>query len=210
MKKYLFPLFLVSMLALAACATNPVLPGAQATYTPLPTQTAYPTQAALVNPTAVVQPTPTSVVVAPTNAPAPSSQVLTCSDGRQVSIPLNGQLFKATGGDDYSVVYDPSQSGAADLPAKGWWWQPCLPGPNRQAHEAAIILQQGNYRFIGPECQAWLNTDGNHPFEQGQLLVDRANNPNLAVPATTGYAPEAWVFVRCRASDASGFSFALK
>lgn len=152
------------------------------------------------------------VSVAPT-AGAPSggsTTTLTCSDGSTVQIPLNGLLFKATGGDDYNVVYDPSQSGAADLPPKGWWWQPCLPGPNRQAHEVAITLQQGNYRFVGPECQAWLNTDGNKPFDQGTLLVNRANNPNLTVPATKSHEPEAWIFVRCRASDASGFSFALK
>lgn len=153
----------------------------------------------------------TSIDAAAPAAPANSGKSLTCSDGRVIPVPVNGQLFPANDGKvDYSVIYDPSQSGAADLKPLGWWYQPCLPGVNKDAHSVPIILQAGYYRFIGPECAVYLNTDGNHPNEQGTILVNRANNPSLSVPNTTGHGTEAWVYVTCRASDASGFSFALK
>lgn len=143
---------------------------------------------------------------------------LTCPGGWNVEVPENGQLFPATvwvnnvaqSSDAYSVVYDPDQSGSMDLPAKGWWYQACLPGENRQAHEVALTVVPGEYRFIGPECRVYLNQDGNHPFDQGQLLVNRQNIQRLTIPATTGAENESWLFVRCNGGDASGFSFAKR
>lgn len=168
--------------------------------------------APVVQPTAtLVAPTATSVpTVQPTVAAA---RIVTC-DAKSVPVPINGQVFEATVAGTknhcYDMVYDPSQSGAADLPAKGWWYQPLLPGPSREAHEVAITLQQGTYRFVGPECTVWLNYDGNHPFDQGKLLVERQNIDKLVVDATQNHGTESWIFARCKASDASGFSFALR
>lgn len=133
------------------------------------------------------------------STPAPAAQKVT------FEATVNGQHDNA-----YDVVYDPDQSGAADLPAKGWWYQPNLPGPHKQAHEVALTLQAGTYRYVGPECVVYHNWDGTHPFDQGKVLINRQNVEDLVVPATSGHGNEAWVFVRCGASDASGFSFALK
>lgn len=180
-RKYVLPVFLATVLLVAACDAqgnpNPAQPG--------------------------------SVGVATNEA----QQAFVC-DGREVLVPINGQVFPFNVGGindpNYYVVYDPSQSGAADLPPKGWWYQPCLPGPHRDAHEGAIILQAGTYRYVGPECTVWHNWDGNHPFDQGRILVNRQNVEFLRVPSTAGHGTEAWVFVRCQKSDASGFSFTLR
>jgi hypothetical protein len=175
------------------------------TTTPLPTQppTALPPTS---QPTLVP---PTQVVSTPQNASVQSA-IVSCSDGRTLTVPFSGQVFKATvngvnGDNDYVVIYDPSQSGASDIPANGWWYQPCLPA-HRVAHEVALTVIPGIYRFIGPECQVWQNTDGNHPFDQGTSLVSRQNVQRLTVPPTKGN--ESWLFVRCQTSDSSGFSFA--
>lgn len=169
-------------------ATRNCTPQAQATALPAVQATALP---------AIVEAAATKI-----------PQVLTCTDGRTIPVPVNGQLFPANDGKvDYSVIYDPLQSGAADLPAKGWWYQPCLPGLHKVAHNVPLTLQAGHYRYIGPECTVYWN-DGNHPNDQGVVLINHANSPDLVVPASSG--TEAWVYVSCAASDASGFSFALK
>ncbi len=111
----------------------------------------------------------------------------------------------------YDVVFDPAQSGSGDLLAKGWWYQPNLPAPkDREAFEVAIILQPGTYRFLGPQCRAWFNNDGQHPFDQGNLVINKQNVENFNAAATAGHGTESWVFIRCDAGEASGFSFARK
>ncbi len=161
--------------------------------------------------------TPNVVVVTATPEPTtpnvaePTRQV-TCSNGRVVPVLNGGQVFYATvngvnGHNDYLVVYDPLQSGYSDLQPNGWWYQPCLPFPGREAHEVALTLHPGHYRFVGPECMVFHNYDGKHPFDTGTLLVDRANILSLRVEETLGKG-ESWIFVRCNRGDASGFSFA--
>jgi len=108
----------------------------------------------------------------------------------------------------YDVFYDPSQGGSSDHPAYGWYYQKDLPSSSsREPHEVAIILQApAKYRFTGPECQVWGNFDANHPFDQGELLLDRENK-EIFVQPTEGKEHEAWIFIRCGGGAASGFSF---
>jgi len=124
--------------------------------------------------------------------------------------PKGGQIFEASvGGHCYDVVYDPLQGGSADHPALGWWHQTQLPaGPSRMTHNVAVTLQApAKYRFTGPECRVWLNTDGNKPWEQGKLIIDRQNMLSIDIPQTIGHKGEAWIAVKCLTSWASGFSF---
>lgn len=149
-----------------------------------------------------------------------SAPVTFTCDGNTIRVPENGQLFEATvwrNGNPvndpcYNVVYDPIQSGVSYLEGRGWWYQPLLPGPEREYHEVSIVLQTGSYKFVGPECKVWVA--GNTTTQTGRngtLLVDRRNVETLTVPATAGApAGESWVFVECRESEASGFSFAKR
>lgn len=154
------------------------------------------------------------LALAPLATPPAAAQgeFLTCSDGRSFQIPENGQIFwsshRVGSVDNYAVVFDPHQGGSNDHPSFGWWWQPCLPsGPDREAHDVAIVLQAGQYRFTGPECRAWLNEDGKSAWEDGKMIVDHENIVSFNVKATQGHEPEAWVAVKCVKSWASGFSF---
>lgn len=153
-----------------------------------------------------------------TTAPAATAEitapeVLNCGGDRgEMTVPANGQIFWSNlrngSVDSYAVVFDPEQGGSSDHKAYGWWYQPCLPsGPERKAHEVAIILQSGKYRFTGPECRVWQNTDGNSPWEQGKLILSRQNVLSMSIAATAGAGTEAWVAIKCVASWASGFSF---
>ncbi len=207
-----------------ALATVTKVAEAKAIDTPVPPTPVPPTSVVLVvtptsQPQVVIQSTPVVIVVTATtvNPPQPPANSqpqsdIVCSDGRHIPIPPGGQAFPATvsgaPNTDYTVVYDPTQSGSSSLPAMGWWYQPCLPS-QRVAHEVAIILRPGTYKFVGPECAAWLNTDGTKPFDQGTPLVSYQNVETLTVPATSG-KNESWVFVRCRGGASSGFSFALR
>lgn len=166
------------------------------------------------NPTQVPgQPTTT-----PANPPAPNpTQPPAVSGSTKLgsrSFPAGSVIFHSNrwssgqpdDSDPYVVIYDPSQSGVVGRNPLGWWYQPLLPSANqRQAHEVALILQPGSYEFTGPSCSAWLNADGNSPFDRGRLIVDHANGV-FDVAATTG-KNESWVFSRCDAGAASGFSF---
>jgi hypothetical protein len=168
----------------------------------------------------VVNPTATPMSATPAPQPTqPAPQTLSCTNGNEIPVPDNGQIFMATTwvnqqpveSSDYAIVFDPNQSGVTYIDAQGWWYQPCLPGPHREYHEVAIVLQAGTYKFVGPECTVWHNPDGNRGGRDGNLLVQRQNVEFLNVAATSG-APdgESWVFVQCQKSDASGFSFALR
>lgn len=192
---------IVLSITLAACG---LLPGQ-----PAPTASANQLRA-----TASAMEAPvTTVSTAPAaTAETTTSQVLDCGESRQTTVPDGGQIFwsnRRTGNTDvYAVVFDPTQGGSADHKAYGWWYQPCLPsGPERQAHEVAIILQSGKYRYTGPECKAWLNTNGDLPWEQGKLIISRQNVLSMIIDATTGHGTEAWVAIKCVTSWASGFSF---
>jgi hypothetical protein len=174
------------------------------------------TQLALLMSTPTNTPTPraTPTANAPTDTPtAPaaeqpaSQQSATTTQATYVIFPAT-VWRKGTAMHDprYDVLFDPFQGGSSDHPPYGWYWQPNLPPPpEREAHEVAIILRApARYRFIGPECQVFWNWDGNHPFQNGRLIVDRQNGEVYITP-TTGN--EAWIFVRCSASWAGGFSF---
>jgi len=162
--------------------------------------------------------TPESTAVTLISAPIGSNVTITCN-GTTLQVPVNGQVFPSTTwvnnqpqhNECYDVVYDPDQSGVSYLPAKGWWYQPLLPGPHREYHEVVLVLQAGTYKFVGPECTAYHNFDTKHDLKDGNILVNRQNVEELVVPKTTG-APkqESWIFVTCQESDASGFSFALR
>lgn len=175
------------------------------TTTPLPTATPVP-------PTPTVMATSTRVL-AESSGSSSSNWITNCSN---LTAPSGGgQIFwsnhrvSGKNNDPYAVVYDPSQGGSGDHPALGWYYQPCLPvGPDRNAHEVAIVLQPGNYRFTGPECRVWHNWDGKHPWEQGTLLINQQNLLSINIPATRGTNPaESWVAIKCSTSAASGFSF---
>lgn len=237
MKKFLFSLIVLAALVLAACGSANVPdvdgtpaagPDLAATVNAQNTQIAQlingqPTEApAQVNPTeAAPQPTEAPATEAASAAPAPSGQTLSCN-GNTLVVPANGQVFSATVWINnqpqhdpcYDLVYDPTQSGVSYLPAKGWWYQPLLPGPHRDYHEVASVLQAGTYKYVGPECTVYQRTDANDEAtagKNGTVLVNRQNVEELVVPKTAN-APgnEAWVFVVCQESDASGFSFALR
>lgn len=175
-------------------------------------------QSPVVFPTATRVAAPAAAPMTTDATPEPTAettttQVLACGEGRgEMTIPAGGQIFWSNHRngsiDPYAVVYDPTQGGSADHKAFGWWYQPCLPaGPDRQAHEVAITLQAGRHRFTGPECRAWLNADGNSPWEDGDLIISRQNVISMAIAATAGQGTEAWIAVKCVASWASGFSF---
>jgi hypothetical protein len=178
----------------------------------MPTATQMPTAM----PTATLQPT-----TAPANAGLTSSNVTIACDGNTLQVPTNGQVFESTTWVNnqpqhnpcYDTVYDPNQSGVNYLPAKGWWYQPLLPGPHKAYFETALVLQAGTYKYVGPECTVYLNTAGNDSTagKNGKVIVNRQNIEKLVVDHTAG-APgtEAWVFVVCNESDAGGFSFALR
>lgn len=179
-------------------------------------------QTVVVKETVVVEKIVENVIATPLPATATPMPVLTEGDGSSwtpncsvLTAPSGGQIFwsnhrvSGKNNDPYAVVYDPKQGGSADHPALGWYYQPCLPAaPDRKAHEVALVLRPGNYRFTGPECRVWHNWDGNHPWEQGTLLINRQNILSINIPGTRGTNPaESWVAVKCTASAASGFSF---
>lgn len=183
-----------------AGSTSQCCKSADQTFTPVP-PTATPVPPA----------TPTNVPTqASTTGTGISSWVANCSN---LQAPPNGQIFwsnlKNGSIDPYAVVYDPAQGGSPNHPALGWWYQPCLPtAQNRVAHDVAITLQPGQYKFTGPECMVWLNIDGKHPWEQGTLLINRQNVLSINILATSGTSPaESWIGVKCATSWASGFSF---
>lgn len=192
----------LSSMIIAGCG---LLPGQQP---PAPTASAANLRA-----TADAMEAPTTSVPAPApTAETTTSQVLACGEGREMTVPDGGQIFwsnhRSGNTDLYAVVYDPGQGGSSDHKPYGWWYQPCLPsGPDREDHEVAIVLQAGAHRFTGPECRAWLNEDGNSPWEQGELIISRQNVLSMTIAATAGHGTEAWVAVKCVASWASGFSF---
>lgn len=179
--------------------TEPASP----TWTPSPTPTNTPTSTP-------VPPTPVSNLVPTAPESSTSGWVASCDN---LTAPQGGQIFWSNHRvglkDPYAVVYDPAQGGSADHPALGWYYQPCLPaGPQRITHQVAIVLQPDRYRFTGPECSVWLNTDKNHPWEQGTLLINRQNMLSINISTTSGTSlAESWVAVKCMASWASGFSF---
>jgi hypothetical protein len=168
----------------------------------------------VVAPAASATSTVPAVPISPTVAvPATTAPAWTL-DCKSLSAPPGGQVYwsnKRNGNTDpYAVVYDPSQGGSADHPALGWWYQPCLPsGPARLAHDVAIVLPPAEYRYTGPECTAYLNSDGKSPWEKGTIIINRQNvQSGLLIKATSGTSPaEAWVGIKCRTSWASGFSF---
>lgn len=200
MNKKLFTLFLITMMIAiftSAC-------GAQL-------------QSPIVFPTATRAAAPAAAPMTTDATPEPTAEttttlVLACGDGRQETIPEGGQIYwsnhRSGNTDVYAVIYDPKQGGSSDHPAYGWWYQPCLPaGPDRIAHEVAMVLNEGSHRFTGPECRVWWNNDGNSPWEQGNLIISRQNVLAMMIEATAGAGTEAWVGIKCVASWASGFSF---
>lgn len=153
-----------------------------------------------------------TVVVTKEVTPIPVSQTLseTCAFTLSVKcFPVGSRMFHSNlwvkGSPDesdlYVVVYDPTQS---------WWYQVLLPkATERISFEVALTLIPGVYEYVGPEAQVWWNFDGEHPFDKGTLIVDRQNfvDKNLLTINATSGTGESWVFVRCRASQAGGFSF---
>lgn len=108
----------------------------------------------------------------------------------------------------YDVTFDESQGGSNDHPAFGWYFQKDLPGSNREAHEVAIILRApASFKFTGPECTVYWNWDNAHPFDKGKVLVTRQNTIVKIEPTQGAKSNESNIFVRCNASQASGFSF---
>ncbi|HCM82124.1 TPA: hypothetical protein DIS60_02060 [Patescibacteria group bacterium] len=234
----MYVLVLVSLVLAACTGTPPQPPSGTQTPTPTQTPTTTPKvevveKTVIVEVTKIIEvtttpipPTATPTVASATNTPLPtwtsvpptvaftaipSPWVVNC--GANLTPPENGQIFwsnfRQGNKDPYAVVFDPRQGGSPDHPALGWWWQPCLPtGPERKAHDVALILQPGNYRFTGPECRVWLNTDGAKPWEQGLLIIDRQNFLSVEISATLGTNPaESWIGVKCAESWATGFSF---
>jgi len=172
--------------------------------------------ATIVGPSGLPNFTPPPVVATPasgtttgnpgSNNPAPQQVVPT---GNKVVFPAtvwrNNVPVKDT---RYDVTYDPAQGGANDHPAYGWYYQPQLPSAaTREAHEVALTLRgPASYRFTGPECQVFQNYDGQHPFDQGKLLIDRQNVLG-GINLSPNNGNEVWLFVKCNAGAASGFSF---
>ena len=141
-------------------------------------------------------------------------QTLRSTDGRELAIPVGGQLFHSnhrqgeSNVDDYAVVFDPSQSGSFAIEPNGWWYQPFLPN-KKQPFDVPIIVPEGKYQLIGPEVKIWHNQDGKHPWEKGNLIAD--HNGIFDIPATDGATNiyESYLAVKQdHASDAGGFSLA--
>lgn len=167
---------------------------------PTPSVVVPTTMPTVVSPTVTPTATPTTTpTMAPTGAMGEVAFTLKGKSFPKGSVVFHSNFWKKGEPDDsdqYVLVYDTQ-----------WYYQPLLPkATDRVAHEVALVLIPGVYEFIGPECQVWWNWDGKSPADQGKQLVNRQNILYLVVPETVG-KDEAWVFVKCRASQAGGFSF---